>query len=415
MSNFLLPTNHQIREAARSANSTEISHNIEKKIFSFAIPPTTAEGVLANVYYSTGTVGVILNHTRMGKTEIFLDFRSQEELKAILENPGKATSYPHLPKIGAGHHKINHTNNTYETEEQALSNQRKALDDEMYRINMERANVTARLEHYANQRQTAQEKIEIKKYEAESIIDVNFKQSLRLKRGENLHCKFIQRTSEVSNMFNPEVISIASIHSATVMTFENGDYEATDGLPQEIHQVLQENKTKYFSMGSFGRFFAIHFDKTYSFGGELDDNFKSDIAEISSSSPNPITAVSFGETRSSYFIMRQHNYSYCDIPLELEIQINAKFRETKHLYKKQKDGCDVESLEDVKLFKALQPDVTISSVSLGPSSEWSIIFSDGDFKVFGLDQTLFDVLDVLQAELKLVIFGSMGNFLLRHT
>ena len=74
-------------------------------------------------------------------------------------------------------------------------------------------------------------------------------------------------------------------------------------------------------MGSFGRFFAIHFDKTYSFGGELDDNFKSDIAEISSSSPNPITAVSFGETRSSYFIMRQHNYSYCDIPLELEIQI----------------------------------------------------------------------------------------------
>jgi hypothetical protein len=66
----------------------EIYFNKQSRIISFR-----KEGTRINVYYTTGTVGICLEHPRNGKSQDFRRDQSPEDLEAIFRNPTKPKDF----------------------------------------------------------------------------------------------------------------------------------------------------------------------------------------------------------------------------------------------------------------------------------------------------------------------------------
>jgi len=155
----------QIRSVATSSSSEELSYNISKGSICFRCSVHIASGTTIIVYARSMTCNVILPHTRLGKTSIFVPYSNKDELRRIFTSPRTVTGYKYVGAIGEPPPRS--TVDLNEGEESALRNQLGRIDRELAELQREREEVAGRLEVFEGGRREKEEREAEKAFEKE--------------------------------------------------------------------------------------------------------------------------------------------------------------------------------------------------------------------------------------------------------
>jgi len=264
----------------------------------------------------------------------------------------------------------------------ASSRIREEKEAEKWRIQEEMASSRAREEKEADswhmqEEMQAEEDKRLEYLEQEELMreERNF-------RGRYLEF-WLDHSNRVSQIYNERSTCIACGGKATIMLYEGGGWNATNGLNKQLYSKLAGRNQalpgpSYIALGSQNRYYVKFEDGRCQWVG-------CDALSQELRKHRPLKTIAFGETWNSYFIVYEDGgYSYKGIPYHVNDII-------------QKNQCEIEC------------------VSLGPKGEYFMKMKNGRVWWGGMSYNAMNKVNRLKDRVKFIDFGENETFVCRYT
>lgn len=382
-----------IRALASECNYEEVYFNEQSRLVSFK--NRYEPEVRINVYYTTYTVGTCIDHPRQGRTQLFRrNMNTKQLLEAIFVDPRLHTGvgYQRRPLFADPLPCVD--------EEAELQAHLMQLDLHLADMNAQREMVlkTLRTFEAAREREAAAENLRRLQCEAEQRAEVVRKERQALGDRCEIRCFAAE---EAVKMFNSCTVCVAISHDDHGVIFiyqhDDGSFSNTwtAGIPSNISKRLRTRAAShpqpvYLSLGSQGRYYM-----KFTNGGQEWIGFD-DADTIKLPTRAHVKSVSFGEDDAYIIHLDDDTFLWKNIPEDMAIFLNG-------------DAHGIANARKVK-------QMPIRKVLLSPDGGGMVLFANGAWNQFGLDNTSFyDVLSLCRKVLITdVVLGFNQSCLVRY-
>ena len=194
----------------------------------------------------------------------------------------------------------------------------------------------------------------------------------------------------VVDQWDEEVSCVALGDNCALLLYDGGVWAYSAGLPRGLYNKLRGRayshpKPTYCAMGSQGRYF-IEFDNGHS---QWSKACGDDFGEVIREKSERVTCVAFGEDDDSYcIIFADGSYYWKGIPTRISNILRSRDRRLP----------------------------LVKSVSIGPNSDWYIMYENGNWRSQTNDRCSKDIRKLQRSGqgIKDVKFGEDGTYLIRY-
>ncbi len=396
-----------VRTAAVEANPPwlEVYVDESSKVVSFE---RTSMGIAysLNVYFTSGTIGTILEHPAQGKMQLFRTECDVKMLKNIMENPrmhierGYQRRGPMPVAIAVP---LSAVPSDLGTEEQSLDEHLKALDCELEGIAAHRDFLSKRWEILKAERMKEKPKknegIPGKELESERIAEKLLSKEEEIELGNQCMERGSMLAWSAALDMDEALRKIPLRHVRCLTLTPNGKgflYSMHNGqsfwsslgpvpLPVDVDNALRTRigehcRPEAISLGSFDRYFMQFANGKAQWNG--DDEFIAAVEERFD-----VEMVAFGKCVGSFVVVYENgDIAWREIPKQLKKSFAGR--------EKSQSKSDY--------------------ISLGPGGEFFVRFKDGSIQYGGMSSEIVKALKEIKGSIREVTFGGDNSFLARY-